>query len=241
MKWAHLMAAFVLCVGVRARAQDAPERPLGDVARQTRKEHLVPHPPSRQLVNEEEDGPDTTGVWRMHCWRMPCSDLTITLPKDTKWTRGKDEPRPVTIALPGVEEDANRVIRIYAAESLQQAYGWVDTAAQQFLQGWFSRPEFFGKAAHIVRQQQIILDSSPAEVTQFTVTPGAAKYRGISVVAGSGNGYHGFACTFREEDAKAAESVCDAVVTSARSQALNPPAPRVNPQPVPYDPPEYLE
>ncbi len=242
MKWAAttraglIAAVLALCAGVSAGAQQAAEPSLGDVARKTRKEHAAPHPPSRELVNEEEDGPDTTGVWRIHmCRQTPCGELTITLPKTPKWTRGKDEPRPVVIALPGAEEDANRVIRIYAAQSLQQTYGWVNTAAQQFLQGWFAREEYFGKAAHIVRLEQVLLDNQAAALTHFTVTPGAEKYRGFSVVTGSGGGYYGFACTYREEDAKAAESICDAIVKSAHNQVLDP-ALR---QPYPYSPPYY--
>jgi hypothetical protein len=235
-----VVCGFALCVGLSARAQEAADQSLGDVARKTRQEHAAPHAASKQLVNEEEDGPDTTGVWRMHqCPRTPCYELTITLPrnpdKTPKWTRAAAEPRPVLIALPGVEEDANRVIRIYAAESLQPVYGWVDAATRQFLQGWLARPEYFGRAAHIVRQEQVPIDNQIAMLAQFTITPGAARYRGVSVVAGSTFGYYGFACVFREEDSKAAESICDAIVRSARNQALNPPP--VTPVAPPDDPP----
>ena len=231
--------ALVLCAGLVASAQDPGQSPsLGDVARTTRKEHAAPgHVPGKQLVNEEEDGPDTTGVWRVRlCSATPCYELSIALPKSPKWTRPKAEPRPVLIPLPGTEADANRVIRIYPAEALGPQYSQVDAAKRLFLQGWFARPEYFGQAARIVLDEHVQIDGANATISHFTVTGDSGKYRGLSVVASTANGNYGFACAFREEDASAATSTCDAIVKSARSQALEPGKRPVYPY---YPPPVY--
>ena len=109
-----------------AWGQDTPGQPqsLGDVARNTRKEQSAAGGVrSRSLFNEEEDGPDTTGVWRVRlCLRFPCYELSITLPKTPKWTRVAEEPRPVLIPIHGHEQDSNRVIRVYSAESIPPAF-----------------------------------------------------------------------------------------------------------------------
>ena len=232
-----VLAALALCMSSGAWAQDSSGLSLGDVARKTRKEHAAPdHVAGKQLVNEEEDGPDTTGIWRVRqCSRTPCYELSIALPKSPKWIRAKAEPRPVLIPLPGSEADSRRVIRIYAAESLGSAYSPVDGAKRVFLQGWFARPEYFGQATRIVLDEHVPIDGANATISHFTVTGDTSKYRGLSVVANTPNGSYGFACAFREEDAGAASSICDAIVKSARSQALEPGKRPVYPD---YEPPE---
>jgi len=233
-----VLAAGALWLSSCAWAQDSLGQSLGDVARKTRKEHAAPnHVPGKQLVDEEEDGPDTTGIWRVRlCSATPCYELSIALPKSPKWTRAKAEPRPVLIPLPGAEADSNRVIRIYAAESLGSAYSPVDGAKRVFLQGWFARPEYFGQAARIVLDEHIQIEGVNATISHFTVTGDAGKYRGLSIVASTANGSYGFACAFREEDASAGSSICDAIVKSARSQALEPGKRPVYPN---YEPPDY--
>jgi len=233
------MIAFIaLCLAAAsAWSQESSAPPLGDVARNTRRELAEPHRPAKQLVNEEEDGPDTTGVWRMHlCQRTPCYELTITLPKAPKWTRATDEPHPVMLVLPGGERDANRVIRIYAAQLLQPTYVMLDLATRDFVQGWFARPEYFGRAAHVVREEQVLIDNRPAMFSQFTLAPEAERLRGMAVVANSPNGNYGFACVFRDEDSKEAASICDAILRSARNQMLITPPPTYYP---PYYSPPY--
>ena len=236
-----VLAALAFGVNLCASAQDSTGQSLGDVARKTRKEHAAPdHVPGKQLVNEEEDGPDTTGIWRVRlCSFTPCYELSIALPKSPKWTRAKAEPRPVLIPLPGAEADASRVIRIYAAESLGARYSPVDGAKRVFLQGWFARPEYFGQAARIVLDEHVPIEGANATISHFTVMGDASKYRGLSIVASTPNGSYGFACAFRDEDASAASSICDAIVKSARSQALEPGKRPVYPNYEPPDPPEY--
>jgi hypothetical protein len=230
------LASVVLGAAFGARGQDVPTQSLGDVARKTRKERAtIDHVPAKQLFNEEEDGPDTTGVWRVRqCQRTPCGELSITLPKNPKWTRATAQPRPVFIPLPGPDEDEGRVIRIYAADSLESMYSPVDNAKRTFLQGWFSRPDYFGRAAHIVLDEHVQLNNSPAVISHFIVDTGTEKYRGLSVVASSPNGGYGFACVFRDGDSAAATSICDAIVKSAKSQVLEPAKPVYYP---PYQPP----
>jgi hypothetical protein len=223
----------VLLLGAVAWAQNSP--PLGDVARQARKEHSSSaHVPAKQVTNEEDDGPDVAGVWRVHlCLRLPCHELSITLPKSLKWKRVKEEPGPVVISLAGAEENSNRVIRVYAAGPIEPAYP-LDAAKRTFLQGWFARPEYFGRAAHIVLDEHVQIDTAPGVVSHFTVAAIAGPYRGLSVVANSPNGNFGFACVYRAEDTVAAASVCDAIVQSVKSQTLSWPTPSANPQ---YDDP----
>ena len=239
IRGSRILAALALLASSGAFAQDSSGPSLGDVARKTRQEHAAPdRVAGKQLVNEEEDGPDTTGIWRVRlCSRTPCYELSIALPKSPKWTRAKAEPRPVLIPVPGAETDSNRVIRIYAAESLGTApYSPVDGAKRVFLQGWFARPEYFGQAARIALDEHVQIDGANATISHFTVTGDTSKYRGLSIVATTPNGSYGFACAFREEDTSAASSICDAIVKSARSQALEPGKRPVYPN---YEPPEY--
>lgn len=232
--WIALLAfGFGACVW----AQDASPS-LGDVARKTRKEHSsVAHVPARQVTNEEEDGPDAGGVWRVRlCSRTPCYELSIALPKSPRWIRPKAEPRPVLIPLQGHAEDLSRAIRIYAAESLGPSYPSLDVAKRAFLQGLFARPEYFGQSARLVLDEHISLDGGPATITHFTLISDEIKFRGLGVIASAANGNYGFACAFREEDSSAASSICDAIVKSARSQALEPSRPRFYPT---YQSPQY--
>jgi hypothetical protein len=235
------VAALVLCTGLGIAAQDSSGQSpsLGDVARKTRKENSAPgHVVGKTLVNEEEDGPDTTGVWRVRlCTRTPCYELAVNLPKDAKWTRVKDEPRPVLIPLPGQEKDAGHVIRLYVAEALgTNYYSPLDGAKRLFLQGWFSRPEYFGQAARIGLDEHVQVDTASALISHFTIAGGETRYRGLSIVAASPNGNYGFACVYRDEDASVAGSICDAIVKSARTQALEPGRRPFYPN---YQPPTY--
>lgn len=219
---------------------------MGDVARKTRQEHSTAgHVAAKQALNEEDDGPDPSGVWRVRlCTRAPCYELSIALPKHPKWTRAPDQPRPVLIPLAGHEQDADHDIRIYAGEALGPIFNPVDSARSDFLRGWFARPEYFGQPARSLRDEYVQVDGSWAAFTHFTVLGGAVKYRGLSVVVKSPNGGYGFACVFRDEDANAAESICEAIVKSARSQALEPAKPRIYPtyqDPPADDPPETPE
>ncbi|HET6179795.1 MAG TPA: hypothetical protein VFE61_22930 [Candidatus Sulfotelmatobacter sp.] len=232
------MVALAFGVGLCAWAQE-PSPSLGDVARKTRKEHAASdHVAARPSAREDEDGPDSSGVWRVKlCVQNPCVELSVTLPKSPKWSRQGSEPRPVMIPLLGHEEDASRAIRVFAAESLGPSYS-LDIAKRTFLQGWFARPEYFGQGAHLVLDEHLTVDDRVALVTHFTVIAGVQKYRGLSVVAGTGTGTgnFGFACVFRDEDANAATSVCEAIVRSARAQTLQPATPRYYPT---YYPPSY--
>jgi hypothetical protein len=238
------VAALLLCASLFASAQNPIcETPsLGDVARQTRKANSAPgHVAGKQLVDEEEDGPDTTGVWRVRlCTRTPCDELSVALPKDTKWTRSQDEPRPVLIPLPAQDKsqnkNTNRVIRLYAAQFPLspgpyytavngQNYtgfpGQVDPAKRLFLQSWFSRPEYFGQGARISRDEHVQLDNSNAVISHFSVAASETKFLGLSIIVASANGDYGFACVYREEDTGEAASICDAILKSARSYALD--------------------
>jgi len=239
---ALFLGPIVLSMSLASTGQDASGQSssLGDVARATRKEHVsASHVPAKQVTNEEEDGPDTGGVWRAKlCPQTPCYELSVTLPKSPKWIRATSEPRPVLIPLPGSEDDPSHAIRVYAAESIPPAY-YSDRAARIFLQGWFARPEYFGQAARLVLNEHVLLDGRMALISHFTVASGELKYRGLSVVAGSSYGNFGFACVFRDEDAKTAASMCDAIVKSAKAQVLQPGTPRVYPNPHGYNPPGY--
>jgi hypothetical protein len=239
------VAALFLCASLLAFAQDPIcETPsLGDVARQTRKDNSAPgHVAGKQLSDEEEDGPDTTGVWRVRlCTKTPCYELSVALPKDAKWTRSKDEPRPVLIPLPSQDKsqdkNAGQVIRLYAAQfplgpgpyytSVNgQNYttfpGQVDASKRLLLQSWFSRPEYFGQGARISQDEHVQVDNSNAVISHFSVAAGETKFLGLSIIVASNNGNYGFACVYREEDAGGAASICEAILRSARSQALDP-------------------
>lgn len=232
-----VLAGLASWLGLSALGQDSSGQPLGDVARKTRREHMsTSHVPAK-LMSEDDNGPDSGGVWRVRlCVLSPCFELSISLPKSPKWTRQTEEPRPVLILLPGHEEDSSRSIRVYGAEALPQNYTY-DSGTRMFVQGRFARPEYFGQAAHILQQKRIMLDSRNATIARFTVSSGVLKYRGLSVVAITPYGDLGFACVFREEDSSAATSVCDAIVTSARIQVLQAATPRV--YPTYQDPPVY--
>ena len=247
-RWGMVLATLVVWAGLGALGQDSSGQSssgqsLGDVARKTRKERAASdHPPARQLVNEEEDGPDTTGVWRVRlCSRTPCYELSIALPKNPMWKRASEQPRPALISLAGAQEYPNSVIRVYAAESLEPMYS-IDGAKRTFLQGWFARPEYFGRAAHIVLDEHTMIDNFQAVISHFIVAGDAVKYRGLSVVSMTPNGNYGFACVFREQDAKAAASICDAIIKSARGQMLESSRPRYYPtyqDPQTYYPQHY--
>ena len=239
-----VLGALVLGTALVGWSQDSSDQSssgqsLGDVARKTRQEHSAAgHVAAKQLVSEENDGPDPGGVWRVKlCTRTPCYELSIALPKHPKWARATAEPRPVLIPLAGHEDDPDRAIRVYPAESLGPMFSPIDGAKRVFLQGWFSQPEYFGQSARLLRDEHLQVDGSAAILTYFTVISGVLHYRGLSVVANSPNGNYGFACVFRDEDASAAASICEAIVKSARSTALEPAKPRV--YPTYQDPPAY--
>ena len=189
--------------------------------------------------DEDDDGPDGGGVWRLRlCTIQTCYEFSITLPKNPKWSRTDKEPRPVLIPMAGHEQDASRAIRVYAAQSNDFKYT-ADSFKRAFLQGWFSRPEYFGQGAHVALDEHVRIDWSNGLITHFTITTDALKYRGSSVVAGSPYGNFGFACVFREEDSAAGASVCDAIVKSASAQKLDPaPVLTSHPDHPPSDPEE---
>lgn len=220
-------------------AQDSPGPSLGDLARKTRAERSAHGRVSgKQLVDPEEDGPDTTGVWRIQlCSRTPCHELSVTLPKTPTWKRASEQPRPVVIPLASAAQDPNATIRLYSAESLGPLYTPIDGAKRVFLQGWFSRPEYFGQSARILLDEHVQVNSDQALISHFSVMSGTTTYRGISVVVGNGSGNYGFACVFREQDADAANSICDAIIKSAHSEPLEP---GVRPKyPMYRKPPQY--
>jgi hypothetical protein len=234
------IVAVALGAGVCVWAQDSSS--LGDVARKTRKEHASSaHAGAKQVFNEEDDGPDAGGVWgiRLCTPMVPCDQLSVTLPKTPKWSRGEDQPRPALIPVPGKEDDPAHVIRVYAAEAIPPMY-LLDVAKRTFLQGWFARKEYFGQAARIVRDDHIKIANAHAVITHLTVESGTLKYRGLSVVAVSAYGNYGFACIFREEDAAPAGSICDGIIQSATIKTLQPRRLTVYPEdsPQPDDPPE---
>jgi hypothetical protein len=167
--------------------------------------------------------------------KTPFYEVSITLPRSPKWTRAATEPRPVVIPLPGPEDDPDRVIRVYSAALI---YPFYPDASRTLLQGWFERPEYFGRPARIVLNQHVQIDGRPATLSHFTETNGTVKYRGLSVVLYSPNGTSGFACVYREQDAGAAASICDAIVQSASDQSLAPVDHKVSPANPPTDDPE---
>jgi len=214
------IATLVIGVSLAAWGQDSSP-PLGDVARKTRKEQSsASHIPAKQVANEEQDGPDTGGVWRVRqCSQGACYVFSVALPKIPRWIRPTAEPRPVLIPLPGRDDDQSHAIRVYAAEALPTNFGTVDAAKRTFLQAWFSRPEYFGQPARLLSDEPLQMESGQAKITHFEVGS-ATKYKGLSVVAMAPNGASGFACVFRAEDFNAASSICEAIVKSARNQAF---------------------
>jgi hypothetical protein len=231
------MIALILGLSVCSYAQDVSPS-LGDIARKIRKEHSsASHVPAKQVTNEEEDGPDAGGVWRVRlCSRTPCYELSIALPKDPRWIRPTAAPRPVLIPLLGHEDDMSHAIRVYAAESIAAPYPALDVAKRTFLQGWFARPEYFGQGARLTQDERIEVEGGQGVITHFTVISGGIKFRGLGVVATAPNGNYGFACTFLDEDTNTAHSICDAIVRSAHGQLLEPSRVQVYPN---YYPPYY--
>jgi len=225
-----VLAASCFLWGQSSSGQSSSGQSLGDVARKTRKEHAsAGHIPASRPATEDEDGPDSGGVWRVRlCTLSPCHELSVSLPKSPKWSRAAAEPRPVLIPLAGREEDSSRVIRVYAAESIPQTYN-VNAAERIFLQGWFARQEYFGQAAKILVDEHPIIDGRTAVIAHFTVNGASQRYRGLSVVVINTYGSFGFACVFREEDTDAAMSTCDAIVNSAKTQTLEPARPHYYP------------
>src|ERR1700730_8582348 len=205
------VAAFMVCAIVAAWGQETSSPPLGDVARETRKELTsATHVPAKRVANGDDDGPDGGGVWRIRlCTIQPCHEFSITLPKNPKWIRAEQEPRPVLIPVSGHEGDAGRAIRVYAAQSIDLRYT-LDVFKRTFLQSWFARPEYFGQGARLSLDEHIAIDWSSGTVTHFTITTPTLKYRGLSVVAATPYGNFGFACVYREENSAVCSSLCDA-------------------------------
>jgi len=221
-------AALVLGGCALVPAQDSSQQTpsLGDIARKSRKEHAATnHVPAKQVVSEEEDGPDPGGVWRLHaCTYSPCIEVSISLPKTLKWSRTTSEPRPVLVELKGNETDPVRVIRIYPAEtqpsSLYVGMYRQEGARRTLLQELFARPEYFGQAAHIVRDEHMQIGSHAATISHFTVADDTAKYRGLAIASAGGGTSLGFACVYREQDTKDAASVCEGIINSATIEAM---------------------
>ena len=77
-RWMLLAAlvsgAVTLALVQDSSGQDSSGQSLGDVARKTRQENSAPgHVPAKKLTNEDLDGPDAGGVWRMRlCTLNPC-------------------------------------------------------------------------------------------------------------------------------------------------------------------------
>src|SRR4029077_16820905 len=76
-----LLAALALTPSASCLAQDSstPSPSLGDVARCTRKAHAsADHVPAKQGTDEDVDGPDAGGVWRVElCVQTPCYEFAI--------------------------------------------------------------------------------------------------------------------------------------------------------------------
>ncbi|HLV86574.1 MAG TPA: hypothetical protein VKV39_06315 [Candidatus Sulfotelmatobacter sp.] len=228
--------AGLLLAGSRLWCQESPS--LGEVARETRKDHSTSGRVSgKQLLSEEDDGPDSTGLWRLRtCVYAGCYELSISLPKSPKWIPAAGEPRRILIPVQGYEEDASHAIRIYAAEGLARG-NTIDVARRTLLQSWFARPEYFGQGARLTRDEHSAMNATSVVTTRFTIPGNKVEYRGTSVVANAWDANHAFACVFREDDADTASSICDAIINSAQSQVLLPPPkqPRIRP----YHPPQY--
>lgn len=221
-----IISIGLLLVGIASGSAIAQEsgQSLGEAARKARKEKSsTDHVAAKKVATEDDDDPDAGGVWRVRiCKYSPCYELSVVLPKEPKWRRKAEQPRPVLIPVNGHEDDSSRDIRVYAAESIEPMY-LLDKAGRTFVQGWFARPEYFGQSARILKDDHVrIPDNANANISHFIITTPNLKYRGLSIVASHPGGNYGFACVFREEDAEVAGSVCDAVITSARSQELAP-------------------
>ncbi len=229
------VATLALVIPIVCAAQEA-QPSLGDVARQTRKEHSsVGHAPESQLSSEDEDGPDAGGVWRVRQCSPTCYELSVTLPKSPRWVRPAEQPRPVLLPLAGHEDDLSRAIRVYKAESVPAISQ--DMARKTFLQAWFARLEYFGQGARLLTTERVNFEFSSGSITRFTILSGGVLYRGFGVMASAAYGNYGFACAFRDADSDAASSVCEAIVRSARNQVLLGSKPRV--YPAYQSPPQY--
>jgi hypothetical protein len=249
-RWS-IAGALVLCAAMHVSGQDSSSQSskgqsqsdvaLGDVARQSRTERSSPgHTVAKHSLSEDEDGPDATGTWRVQlCPQLPCDVFSITLPKTPKWSRLADPPRPVLIPMSMQEDDPAHAIRVYAAESIERL-SYLESADKTFLQGWFARPEYFGRAARLERVERLKVNNYDAKITYFSIEGVALKYRGFSIVSATGYGNFGFACVFRQEDTAAASSTCDAIIKSARFQTIWPRRLTIYPGPGegPNDPPD---
>ena len=229
------LAALAVVVPILCWAQDA-QPSLGDIARKARKEHAsLTHSPANQVSSEDEDGPDTGGVWRVRQCSPTCYELSVTLPKSPRWIRPAEQPRPVLVPLAGHEEDLSRAIRLYRAESVPATSQ--DMARKTFLQAWFARPEYFGQGARLLATEPVNFEFSSGSITRFTILSNGILYRGFGVMASAAYGNYGFACAFRDADSDAASSVCEAIMRSARNQVLLGQKPRA--YPTYEEPPQY--
>jgi hypothetical protein len=251
-RWS-IAGALILCAVIQVSGQDSSSlsstgQSLGDLARQSRTERSSPgHTVAKHSLSEDQDGPDATGTWRVQlCPQLPCDVFSITLPKTPKWSRSADPPRPVLIPVSVQEGDPAHAIRVYAAESIERL-SYLESADKTFLQGWFARPEYFGRAARLERVERLKINNYDAKVTYFSIEGVTLKYRGLSIVSATAYGNFGFACVFREEDAAAAGSTCDGIIKSARFQTIWPrrltiyPGPGEGPNESPDDPPENAQ
>ena len=231
-RWWLMGLAFALpIVGC---AQDA-QPSLGDVARQTRKQHAQSQAQIKKLNSEDEDSPDAGGVWRVMECSQTCYEFSVTLPKSPPWMRSAEPPRPVLVPLVGHEDDLSRAIRVYKAESVPATSQ--DMARKTFLQAWFGRPEYFGHAARLLETERVNFEFSSGTITRFTILSNGVLYRGFGVMASAAYENYGFACTFRDADTDIAGSICEAIVRSARNQVL--PLVKRQVYPAYQPPPEY--
>jgi len=230
------LLAIVCGLSVLAATQE-PSSSLGEVARKARKERSSAPHASGKRMSEDEDGPDLGGVWRVrHCSPQVCYKLSVVLPKTPHWTRQETEPRPVLIPLAGNQEDLSHAIRVYALETLPNTIGFIDAEKKALLQAVFARPEYFGQPARLIQDERVPANNGEMKISHFSINSAKGNFRGASVVAGSPLGSYAFACVYREEDALAAGSTCDAIAKSARDQAFLTSQTRQYPT---YDPPDY--
>ncbi|MGC2328422.1 MAG: hypothetical protein WA604_17040 [Candidatus Sulfotelmatobacter sp.] len=206
--------AFISAIAIAAWAQDSGQAPsLGDLARKTRQEHTSKdHVASKKVLNEENHASATWPV--VACKYRPCYSLTITLPRNTQWSKPGDGQTYASIALPGKEADQGHIIRVYGASLLNSST--VEQAKHAFLQGWFSQPYFFGQAAKFLFDEQTTIDGNPAVITHFTLPNKMGPYGGLGLIAGTPAGSFGFACVFRDDDSGDATSVCESILNSGR-------------------------
>jgi len=231
-----LLLAVVCGMSFLVAAQESSS--LGDVARKARKEHSSAQQATGKRISEDDDGPDLGGVWRVrHCSPQVCYKLSVALPKSPRWIRQETEPRPVLIPLAGHEEDLNHAIRVYAVEFLPTTIGWIDVEKKALLQSVFAQPEYFGQPARLVQDERVPANNGEMKISHFSINSAKGNFRGASVVASSPLGPYAFACVFREEDASAASSICDAIAKSARDQSFL--TSQTRQYPTYEDPPNY--